>query len=217
MPFARVSKSSFGSRIKPDEIKMGWHRSTQKGEGKAIYFSVSRTIIESMGWEIKEEGAMNAKSTSRRYTSVAVMEGTGKDAGFLMLVEYWERDGYVLGNNKGATQNTSFSMGVTNTRFAHYIINNFNEEVTPGPISYTIDQDEKTILIECPDWFRYDPTTVKEPEPVKPAPAPVKEAERTSRPLPKIVVEAEEDDEVPKLNRSDRRRLASKVARALTR
>lgn len=216
MPFARVSKSALGSRIKPDEIKMGWHKTNQKGSSKAIYISVAHPIIEGIGWKMVDEKASDTSITSRYYTNVAIMEGTGEDAGFIMLVEHWEKDGYVLGNNKGSSKNTAFSMGITNTRFAHYVINNFDEEIPPSLVNYTVDEKDQTILIECPDWFRYDPTSV--PEPAKPEPEPVKEVVETRRPLPRIVVEANhDDDDRPKLNRTDRRRLASKVARALTR
>ena len=62
--------------------------------------------------------------------------------------------------------------------------------------------DDGALIIECPDWLRFDPTTEKAPEP-----EPIKKPTLVS----KVIVE---DD---RMNRQERRAVANKIARALKR
>jgi hypothetical protein len=56
--------------------------------------------------------------------------------------------------------------GVSVTRFKHYVLNDTARDIEPAPVEFTVDEKEHTILIQCPDWLRYNPLSV----PVQPKP-----------------------------------------------
>lgn len=193
MAFVKVNKSAMGSQSRQAEIRLGWHIQSEKNKTRSIYLSTSRDIVDQLGWKV-EVGPSREGTGVRSTTRIAVHEGTGSDAGFLML-EYDEY-GYALGSNKSDPKSiASFTVNISVTRLKHYAINDILIEKQPEPVEFTIDEKEGTILIQVPDWLRYNPQTV-EPEP---------------EPEPEPVVEKKSDTPL-RLNREERRRIAKTVA-----
>jgi hypothetical protein len=208
MPFAQVKKSSVGSPIHVNEIRMGWHKAAPNSNTKTrtLYFSIARSVIDEVGWDITETGEDDKKLPT---CSVGLMEGTHSEAGFLMMVEDKSHNGYRLGGSRALSSAAAFAFGITLSRLKHYVLNNLEDEEQPRSVEFTVDAEEHTILIECPDWLRYNPLSVEplpQPEPEPPEP----------EPKMKVTI-----DNVPtkakKLNRSQRRLVASTVAHSLKR
>lgn len=209
MAFVKVNKSAMGSSMHVDEIRIGWHIQSEKNKTRSIYLSMSRDVVEKAGWPINDTVATETGSV-RIGTRIAVHEGTGSDAGFLMI-EYDEH-GYSFGSTRSDPRsNAALTVNISITRFKHYAINDILEEKEPQPVEFTIDEKEQTVLIQVPDWLRYNPQSVPQPEP-----APVKVEKKDPRPT-MTVVPKEEDAEPLRLNREERRRLAKKVASRLGR
>jgi hypothetical protein len=209
MAFVKISKSSVGAfKDGLPIIRMGSHLQSQKQSSRAIYFSLTRPVIDQVGWEIKSiEG-----TEERVAVSVAIHEGTGTDAGFLLLEQ--EEGGYRLGSTRNDRQTYSFAMNVSVTRLKHYVVNDPLIEKSVQEVEFTVDEKDHTILIQCPDWLRYNSLSVPQPEP-----APVKVETKDPRPtVVRLVEKAEEEKPEPlKLNREERRRLAKKVVSRLGR
>jgi hypothetical protein len=106
-------------------------------------------------------------------------------------------------------------MNASFTRFRHYII---NEVPTPlMDVEFTYDAKDKTVLIQCPDWLRYNPLSV-------PQPAVVEEKKPVSPPTKAVVKDGKEDvkgllkqiaKDIPDANRKQRRAAVSAVARRM--
>jgi len=79
-------------------------------------------------------------------------------------------------------------------------------------VEFTVDEKDHTVLIQCPDWLRYNPQSVPQPEP-----APAKVETKDPRPTVVRLVEEAEEPEPIRLNREERRRLAKKVVSRLGR
>jgi len=127
---------------------------------RSIYFALTRPLIEQVGWHI-------AADEERETIRVAVNEGSGEDAGFLLLSEDLEK-GYAFGTNAGR-KGQSMSGGVSVTRFRHYVLNDTTQDIEPEAVEFTVDEEEHTILVQCPDWLRYNPLSVPlEAKPVAP-------------------------------------------------
>lgn len=175
-------------------IRMGTHLQGSKTP-RSVYMSISLSVLDQMGWSYTPE------EDERARCSIAVHEGTHEDAGFFML----ERDpsGYTFGganNNKEARSALVSNIAVTKLR--HYAVNDPLMEHPPEHVEFTIDEKEGTILIQLPDWLRYNESSVPDPEPevyIEPPPPP-KSKPKTS-PVP--------------LNRQQRRRLAKEVVTEL--
>lgn len=209
MPFVTINKSRSGasipSRSNP-EVRMGSHLQTDK-VARGIYISIASVIIEELGWEVTERGL-------RRVVSVLVHEGVGSDAGFWLLSngELNEARAYVLGGERGKAH--TFASGISVSRLAHYVLN--DTSVPVAPVEFTVDAEAKTILVECPDWLRYNPQSYTPPEeerrslPRATADARKEQARPPAR-------SADPEDDVIHLNRGDRRRLASEITRRLKR
>jgi hypothetical protein len=196
MAFVKVNKSSVGAfNYGLPIIRMGSHLQSEKQSSRAIYFSVTRPVIEQAGWKIS--GIKG--SDDRVAVAIAVHEGTGTDAGFLLLEE--EEGGYRLGATRADKQTHSFAMNVSVSRLKHYVVNDPLIEKSVQEVEFTVDEKEHTVLIQCPDWLRYNPLSVQE------EPDPVEEyVEPPPPPTPPLT-----------LNREERRRLAKKVASRLGR
>ena len=194
MAFVKLNKApGFHSRlISPYEIRMGAHLQSAVNKTRGVYFGITPRVVEDVGWTI-------AETDTRKVLHVMLHEGVGEDAGFLMLVE--DNDGYALGTvNKSGK---SFSMSIAMMKFKHYVLNEV--PVPPAPVEFTIDKEEKIILVQCPDWLRYNSLSYQEPEKPKP------EVRGTQR------VPPTEDKGVEPihLNRTARRRVAAKIAHSL--
>ena len=205
MAFVKVSKSNTGNSYTSgaEEIRLGYHLASGGNRGgRSLYVTVTRSLAEKLGWEI------NTLDTGRHTVLVTIHEGTYEDAGFLMFEN--TETGYTLGTNAAVSgSNHSFSASISITRIRHYAVNDPTEEKLTGACEYVIN-DDNTLLVQCPDWLRYNPASVPE-QPVVVEPVKVKEV------LPI------EDDEPPptkpklQLNREDRRRIAKRVASQLGR
>lgn len=220
MAFVKVNKSRMGTR--PDEnpnIRMGWHKQGETARG--LYFGITRILVEEVGWRLVEQTPKDGSDQVRVACIIDVMEGIHEDAGFFMLTE--SETGYRLGTNKGSSSSASLSMNVALNRLRHYVINDAEIEVEPHSVEFTIDSKDKTVLIQCPDWLRYNPLSVPDKEPEPPPPPQVEEVKTKEGP-PTVrqramratnEVAAEVADVIP-LNRRERRRIASTVARTLS-
>jgi len=162
MAFTQINKSSLGSHSNKNEIRMGSRRQSQSVPQRSIYFAITRDVVAQVGWEL----TVDDDDGNREWIRVAVNEGSDEDAGFLLLTEDMNK-GYVFGTNKGAT-GFSLAGSVSCTRFKHYVLNDTTMDIEPAPVEFTVDEKEHSILIQCPDWLRYNPLSV--PAVAKPKP-----------------------------------------------
>ena len=215
MAFVKVNKSATGAHQDTGPmVRMGSSLQSEKQSSRAVYFSITRTAIDEVGWSLEAEG------DRRVVVSVGIHEGTGSDAGFLLLTH--EESGYRLGSTRKRETSSSFAMNVSVTRFRHYVINDPLIEKDTAPVEFTIDAKDHTILIQCPEWLRYNPLTAPQPE-IEERPQVVEER-KPARPTRTIVQETVDDIDVVTrkpdkmvLNREERRRLAKKVVSQLGR
>lgn len=227
MAFAKIIKSSTGSHSSEPQIRMGSRMQSSTVQKRSIYIAISRVIAAEAGWTVTEQFYdSKADASKRMHVRVAINEGTGEDAGFLLLTE--DENGYVLGSNKGQHFGYSLAAGVTATRFKHYVLNDVSQDIEPESVEYTVDAKERSVLIQCPDWLRYNPLSVPTPEPLKKevvaapvAPVTFRQRQAAKTDVTALVspnmtqVKVERDEDAPTLNRSERRRIAAGVARGL--
>jgi len=159
MAFVKVSKSAVGSKFSVPEIRMGSHLQSNK-VNRGIYFSISASVVEQAKWIL-----VGTDSGTREKANIDVLEGTGDDAGFLMLVQTSDGTGYSVGREKSKGMSVAFA--VSYARMKHYVLNEL--PIEPHSVNFTIEADN-SILIECPDWLRYNPLSVKEEAPPSPPP-----------------------------------------------
>jgi hypothetical protein len=213
MAFVKLYKGLQGSTYTDVvEVRMGAHRT--KG-GRTIYVSFTQTAAKQAGWTVENRD-------KRTTVSVRVDEGTEEDAGFLLLSE--DPEGYVFGtpHSKGH----AFSTNLLYSRFKHYVLN--DDAVPVEPVEFTIDEKDHTILIQCPEWLRYNPQSVApiapQPKPTPPPPPPpepplppaAREDKKPSRPTVRLIetVDDKPEREIA-LNRQQRRKIVSTVTRAM--
>lgn len=184
-----------------------------KAFAKHFVFRFPYLVAKESGFQIVE-----------RRMRVFIHEGTGEDTGFLMVVEDLI-GGYAATQSKskaGDEAMTGFSVNIPLDKFAYYTPNEC-------PMAATVVQHtfvDGGILIECPDWLK--PNILKMQEDglmPAPKPTPVVQEVKTKERYPTVrqrAMEATNDvaadvaDILP-LNRSERRRLASEVAKKLSR
>ena len=152
MPFAKVERFYRSSSADTNTIRMGSHLAAEK-IARGIYIGVGLDVVKQVGWLVK------STSDTRQATTVAILEGTGDDGGFLMLA-YDEKHGYTLGSER--TGSRSFYTNITANKLKHYVLNEVPCPV--GPVDFSIDEKAQTVLIQCPDWLRYNPASYQEPE-----------------------------------------------------
>jgi len=207
MAFVKINKSPVGAfKDGLPIVRMGSHLQSEKQSSRAIYFSLTRPVIDQAGWKISGVDG----SEDRVAVAIAVHEGTGTDAGFLLLEQ--EEGGYRLGSTRSDRQTHSFAMNVSVSRLRHYVVNDPLIEKSVQEVEFTVDEKDHTVLIQCPDWLRYNPQSVPQPEP-----APAKVETKDPRPTVVRLVEEAEEPEPIRLNREERRRLAKKVVSRLGR
>lgn len=148
MAFVKTKPKKTPGRGYIDDVTMGVYLADSHGiERKSVVFRFSPDVLNQLGW--------NGDPPTR----VSVLEGTGSDTGFLQVVV--DQHGYSVTGTKSKTgQSRSITMAVD--RFNHYVLNE------PGPIQaervqFSVEADY--ILIECPDWLRFNPLTAPAPEP----------------------------------------------------
>lgn len=201
MAFVKLDKGMRRIREGMSEVRLGAYRGKQ---GRVVYISVSHAAIEQAGWTIHE----GKTDTKRKSVNVMINEGVGEDAGFWLLSEDNEF-GYVLGadHEKSGALVTSILVA----RFKHYLLN--DEHISVHPVEATVDEKEHTILVQVPDWIRYNPQSYQEPEKPKLVLTPPKEDKKPSRPTLNVVTKDDDDGIV--LNRRQRRLAANVLARAM--
>jgi hypothetical protein len=208
MAFKRVDKSAVGGwRTDNDTptVRMSCYLQDDK-QPRSVAFYINQVLIDLLGWKLQSD------AKGRKSLHIDVHEGTGDDAGFMMLAEGDQR-GYVMAASKAGSY--TFSLNISFIRFRHYVI---NEVPTPlGDVEFTYDVNDKTVLVQCPDWLRYNPLSV-------PAEPPKLEAPKPEVPPTKAAKSGKADDvkgmlkEIAKdtaLNRKDRRAVVAAVARRM--
>ena len=195
MAFVQLNKSRVvTASVQEPFVTMGTYLADGKAhKGRSISFRFTHPLILQLGWELKD-----------RKIGVGVNEGIGEDAGFLQLVND-EIHGY-RGSQGSATRVREYqgvSISVTIERFKHYVLNEC--PVSAHIVNHMIDNN--TLIVECPDWFRFNPQSVPEQP---------KQEER--RPLSsRVKQETNAEDKSPplSLNREERRRIGREVTRGL--
>ena len=185
MPFVEVIKSRnrWALSAEPQLTMAAYLADGKNFKGKSVGFRLTRSLVDALGWELTEKSI-----------SIKVNEGIGDDAGFLQLLR--GEPGFLASTsyaNKSGTQGISFSS--IDKNFKHYVLN----ECPVPAVIVQFDIIKDTLLVACPDWLRYDPTTVTEDQ---------------LPPKKETVVEIKREPE-RMLNRQDRRAIGSKVARLL--
>ena len=156
MAFVQINKSAQGNPIS-NEIRMGSRLQSKTVPTRSIYFSISYDVAKRVGWEI------SSSTDSRTIIRMAVNEGTDEDAGFLLLSEDQQK-GYILGASHIKLSEAALAGSVSVTRFKHYVLNDVTQDIEPESVEFTVDEKEHTILIQVPDWLRYNPQSVPQPE-----------------------------------------------------
>lgn len=174
MAFVKIDKHSRGGSHATNEIRMGSHLKDNNAP-RGVYISITRDVFTTLKWPIEEVD-------TRTRIAIDIAEGTEGDAGFLSLSVSSSSKATLFGTTKGA--GTALVAIVAAARLKHYVLNDLTAPVEP--VEFTIEEDN-TILIQCPDWLRYNPESITKP------------------PLPKPTA-------VVHLNRQERRAIASKVA-----
>ena len=121
------------------------------------------------------------------------------------------------------------SGGVSVTRFRHYVLNDTTQDIEPEAVEFTVDEEEHTILVQCPDWLRYNPLSV--PAVAKPKPVPKEVVAPVAKPTfrkaekPRAIASFDELAEkvsanpevMDLLNRQERRTINKKMQQHLRR
>lgn len=202
MAFVKLDKGARRSRSGITEVRLGAYRGKQ---GRVVYISISLGAIEQAGWTINE----SETNSKRKTVNVMINEGVGEDAGFWLLTEDNEF-GYVLGADH--QQSGALVTSILIARLKHYVLN--DEHVSVESVEATVDEKEHTILVQVPDWIRYNPQSYQEPEKPKLVLTPPKEDKKPSRPTLNVVTKDGDDNELT-LNRKQRRLAANVLARAM--
>ncbi len=198
MPFVKVHKARMGTPTGNEPVvTMGAYLADGTvHKGRSVAFRMTYPLVLQLGWPLKD-GKIG----------LGVLEGTGSDQGYLQIVVD-EQNGYRASQgSKDREGHTYYGLAIslTTERFKHYILNEC--PVTSSAVNHIVDGD--TLIIECPDWFRFNPQSVSEPELKLP------KVEELKRPLPRAN-SVDRDDELH-LNRRERRAIAQQVTRVLKR
>ena len=207
MAFVKVQKGIRKDTPGASDVRMGTHRNAT---GRTVYLSVGSDIIEQVGWEISIVEATRGEVENRkqrRIVAVAINEGVGEDKGYWLLTEDKQR-GYSLGqDHKG--EHGAFMCNVLASRLQHYVLNDDNVPVEQ--VLFEPKPDEKALLVQMPDWLRYNPQSYKEPDKPKLELTAPKEDKKPRHPTLSVV---ESDAEIT-LNRRQRRLAAQVLTRAM--
>ena len=200
MAFVKLDKSSRTvNGIQNATVAMGAYLADGKAhKSKSVSFRLSYAMIKQLGW-----------GTPDGRVSIAILEGTDEDRGFLQLVE--DPDGYrgATNSSDGRTQGTSITVRVE--RFRHYVLNEC--PVTSAYVTHVVDGN--VLIIECPDWLRFNPLSVPqiapEPEPVYASPDDVVKVTKDLGHMMELEVPMQRG----KISRKSRRVIGNQIAKAL--
>lgn len=192
MAFVRVDKyrQIVGATTSPIVTMGAYLADGKRHASKSVMIRISRPLVTLLGWEVID-----------RTLYINVNEGTGSDKGYLQVTQTTPGAAHsrrMTFSVSDAEQKQGLAVSLVTDSFKHYVLNEC--PVSAAVVEHMID--DGALIIECPDWLRFDPTTEKEPEP-----EPIKKPTLVS----KVIVE---DD---RMNRQERRAVANKIARALKR
>lgn len=154
MAFIKVNKTMVGAassshfRNRVPSLRMASHLQSATMTSRAIAFYFSTPLIEQVGWPVEKQ------DDDRRRITVSINEGTGEDAGVLMLEH--DPKGYVMAVSKATAR--TYGLAVSAPRFKHYVLNETPCDITD--VEFVVDEDAQQVMIQCPDWLRFDPTSV---------------------------------------------------------
>lgn len=140
-------------------VTMGAYLADGKAhKSRSVNFRMTQPLIQQLGWVPVE-----------RKLIVAINEGIDVDKGFLQIT--LDPNGRRISQT---LEGQGFSLSATIESFHHYVLNEC--PVPSATVSHVIDNG--ALIIECPDWLRYNPASVPQPEPkqvplVAAPPAPV--------------------------------------------
>ena len=197
MAFVQINKSRvvIASGQEP-LVTMGTYLADGKAhKGRSISFRLTYPLFVQLGWEIKD-----------RKIGIGINEGVGEDAGFLQLI-HDEAHGY-RGSQGSATRSREYqgvTISVTYERFKHYVLNEC--PVSAHLVNHMVDNN--TLIVECPDWLRFNPQSVPEQQQQQPK---LEDRLPLSR---RVNQETNAEDKTPAsyLNREERRRQERDVVR----
>jgi len=130
-------------------VTMGAYLADGKAhKSRSVNFRITRLLVDLIGWPLDE-----------RTLFLVVREGTDADKGFLQIMP--DPQGR---RTTQPTDGQGFSLSLAVESFHHYVLNEC--PVSSGVVQHMIDGD--ALIIECPDWFRYNPLSVPQPEKPKP-------------------------------------------------
>jgi len=207
MAFVRIEKSNVGQWAnRGPEIRLGLNMQSDK-VARSVYIAMTPATVAEVGWAVKQT------DSGRTYVRIEVHEGTYEDQGFLMIVQ--SEMGYVLGTNKGnittGHEGSSLTCHISMSKFKHYVPNELID-VPPVPVEYTVS--DGGLLVQCPEWLRYNPLSLP-PPPVKEAASPHPHPTIPTRVLARAAVDEQFKGSLPPLNRMQRRRLATTLAKTV--
>lgn len=193
MAFVEVKKGPGRSATGVPRIRMSAHLSNGPEKPKSIGIYISLAVLEEAGIELYD-----VSHNTRQH--LKIMEGTNDDAGFLMLVPH--QDGYACTASKKVAR--TLSLAVSFSKFKHYVLNE-----CPAPlveVEFTTDAENHAILIQCPDWLRYNSLSVE---------APKAQTVPPTKGVLRAELNAVAKDEFPNINRKQRRAAVSAVTRTM--
>ena len=163
MAFVKINKPQKGSRAVGYQVTMASYLGGDKNamKSKSIVFSISGELVEALGW-----------ADDTKPTNIQVMEGVGPDQGFLKLVS--ADNGYRLSAKRmlKSPSGRTYTANLTSAAgaYQHYVLNEC--PVSSSLVNHIVDDDG--LLVEVPDWFRFNPASVSPAETtrVEPPPAP---------------------------------------------
>jgi hypothetical protein len=160
MAFVRVDKSRQGgyAQFQPVVTMGAYLADGKKHASRSIMFRISRPLLDQLGWTFDSSSI-----------DVAISEGTDKDSGYLQVVpvpaDLHTRRMTLSQSGKGSH---GVAVSMTIESFKHYVLNEC--PVSAAIVPHMVDGN--ALIIECPDWLRYNPESVPKPEP-KPVAPPV--------------------------------------------
>lgn len=199
MAFVKIAKQRPGfSGVSVNAVTMGTYLADgKKHKTKSVMFRITYGLIDQLGWKYDEEGSLY----------LMVHEGNGPDAGFLQIVQV-EQSITARKISKGKEgHNQGVSLSIAASSMKHYVLNEC--PVSAAEVIHMVDGD--ALLIQCPDWLRYNPESYQEPEPAK---VEVKKEPRRPPTLSVVLVDKETDEEIIP-NRHQRRKITKRLAQAL--
>lgn len=173
MAFVKVEKRHTGGYNNTVAmVTMGAYLADGKvHKSRSINFRLTHLLVQQLGWEVVD-----------RKLNVAIHEGIDADKGFLQIV--LDPNGRRISQT---VEGQGFSLSAIVESFKHYVLNEC--PMPSAPVSHVIDNG--ALIIECPDWLRYNPESVPQ-----------------EAPAPKVT---------SMLNREQRRAAATQIARNLKR